>query len=87
MGKLLATVGSVTTAARLEKLLRKTKGINSTVIHTPASINGGGCSYSLTTDINNLPLLKATLEETGIQIRKLYKEELVDGEKKYYVIS
>lgn len=87
MGKLLVTVGSITTAARLEKLLRKTKGINARVVHTPAAINTGGCSYSVMTDGGNLYYVKETAAENGIKVRKFYMEEIFEGEKRYHVIS
>ena len=87
MGKIIATVGSVTTAARLEKLLRKNKGISSRVIHTPAKINEGGCSHSLMLESVYLSHLKELANKYGLTIRKIYMEEMHDGEKVYHVIS
>ena len=87
MGKIIATVGSVTTAVRLEKLLRKNKGISSRVIHTPAIINAGGCSHSVTVDGKYLSQLKEVADKYGLKIRKIYMEEMYSGEKKYHAIS
>lgn len=87
MAKLIVTVGSVTTATRLGKLLRKLRGIKSGVIHTPASINNGGCSYSLVADTENLSYIKELAKEYRIELRKFYVEEIHEGEKNYHVIS
>lgn len=87
MGKLLVTVGSITTAARLEKVLRRKKGVMSTVIHTPSAISGGGCSYSIITDNGNLSYVKEAAAESGINVRGYYMESVFEGEKKYYAIS
>ena len=87
MGKIIATVGSVTTAARLEKILKKNKGISARVIHTPVKINEGGCSHSVMTDYVYLSQLKDVAKGYGLKIRKIYSEEIHDGEKSYHVIS
>ena len=87
MEKLIVTVGSVTTAARLEKILKKTGNVTSKVIHTPASINKGGCSYSIITDKVNLPYVKEAVMEYGLNVKKYYIEEHWKGEKTYHVVS
>lgn len=87
MGKLIVTVGSVTTAARLEKILRKTKGISAAVIHTPTVLNNGGCSYSVVSNRENLYYIKETVKEHGLNVKKYYVEEIYRGEKRYHVIS
>lgn len=87
MGRIIATVGSVTTAVRIEKLLRKNKGIPSRVIHTPANLNGGGCSHSVAIDGMYLSQLKELANKYGLSIRKIYMEEIFNGEKMYHVIS
>ena len=87
MGNLIVTVGSVTTAARLEKILKKTAKVSSKVIHTPASLNKGGCSYSVLTDEKNLFYVKEAVTEYGLNVKKYYIEEQVKGEKTYNVVS
>jgi len=87
MGKLIVTVGSVTTAARLEKILKKTGKVTSKVIHTPASLNKGGCSYSVITDEKNLVYIKEAAAEYGLNVKKYYIEEMLKGEKTYHVVS
>ena len=86
MAELIVTVGSVTTATRLEKLLRKYKGIKTKVIHTPTSINSGGCSYSLLSDIENISYIKDVAREYGVELRKFYIKDLSKGEKNYHAI-
>ncbi len=86
MSKILVLVGSVTTAARIEKILRKHLGIHSAVVHTPATINNGGCSYSVKTDINNLSYVRQVCLENHITVRGVYVEDDMRGEKRYYAI-
>ena len=76
-------VGSVTTAMRLKRLLERLYGIPSDVVHTPSAIKHGGCSYSVRTNSNALARVKLTVEEYGINIKKIYVEKTVDGERVY----
>lgn len=80
-------VGSVTTAVRLGKLVEKLSGYPSEVLHTPTKINQGGCSYSVRTDDRALELVKTIVKEYGINIKKIYTEEFIGGERVYRVIS
>ena len=75
-------VGSITTAMRLKRLLEKIHGIPADVVHTPSAIKHGGCSYSVRTSAPNaLPRVKLTEEEYGINIKKIYVEKKVNGER------
>ena len=77
-------VGSVTTAMRLKRLLERIYGIPSDVVHTPSVIKHGGCSYSVRTNSSNaLPRVKLIEEEYGINIKKIYVEKKVNGERVY----
>lgn len=87
MGKIIVVVGSVTTAARLEKILRKRMGVTSNVIHTPAQISSGGCSYSIRSNHENLSYIKEAAGANKIRVRGFYIEDSFEGEKKYYAIS
>ena len=87
MAKLIVTVGSVTTATRLGKLLNKLKGIKCAVVHTPASINNGGCSYSLVTEASNISYIKEIAREYKLELRKFYIEETSEGVKSYHAVS
>ena len=81
-------VGSITTAMRLKRLLERNYGIPSDVMHTPSELNHGGCSYSVRTKIPNISsYAKIIAEEYGISIRKIYAEELVNGERVFHAIS
>lgn len=44
---MLAAIGSITTATRLARLIESDLGARAAVVHTPSSINRGGCSYSI----------------------------------------
>ena len=77
-------VGSVTTAMRLKRLLERIYGIPSDVVHTPSAIKHGGCSYSVRTNSPDaLSHVKMTGEEYGINIKKIYVEKRVGGERVY----
>ena len=87
MGKIIVVVGSVTTAARLEKILRKRMGMASNVIHTPTQISMGGCSYSLRSNHENLSYIKEAAHANKIRVRGFYIEDVSKGERRYYAIS
>ena len=76
-------VGSVTTAMRLKRLLERLYGIPSDVVHTPSAIKHGGCSYSVRTSQSALARVKLIEEEYGINIKKIYVERKVNGERVY----
>ena len=77
-------VGSITTAMRLKRLLERIHGIPSDVVHTPSAIKHGGCSYSVRTNAPDAPaLVRMTAEEYGINIKKIYVERNVNGERVY----
>ena len=67
--KVIVILGSITTATRLTKILKRKMGIASSVIHTPAQLSGGGCSYSVKSDSLSLPYIRKALDEYGIRPR------------------
>lgn len=87
MSKLIITAGSVTTAVRIKKKLHSAGDIRASVIHTPAFINSGGCSYSVKTDYSSLGLVRQLAKENKIKYRKLFAESNTNGGKEYYDIS
>ena len=87
MSNLIITVGSVTTAVRVSKRLNSYGIINTSVIHTPSTINSGGCSYSVRCDYNALANVLELAKSKKIKFRKLYKEEMQFEERVYYDIS
>lgn len=70
----ILTIGSVTTAVRLSKLVEKYLTRNVRVIHTPEQISGGGCSYSLKTDMKYAENIAALAKEYNIQVKKIFSE-------------
>ena len=80
---MLITIGSVTTASRLARLTEKKLGIPAQVVHTPAEINKGGCSYSVRIKEQYREKEKRLAEEYGVPVRKWYSEG-ADGGKRVY---
>ena len=87
VGKIIVIIGSVTTATRLKKAVERQGVIEAEVIHTPAEISGGSCSYSVKLDFENMFLTLDTAKKQGIKIKKIYKEEKNNMEREYYDIS
>ena len=79
--------GSVTSAVRLGKALERYTPFFARVVHTPASLSGGGCSYSLVIKEEALEAVKKIAEENGIKIKKIYLEKEVNGERAFDDIS
>lgn len=80
-------VGSVTTATRLARILEKRVGIPASVAHTPSAIKNGGCSYSVRIGDSALIAAKQVVDEYGVNIKGMYKEEISGGEREYRDIS
>lgn len=78
-------IGSITTATRLARLLERTAGVPASVVHTPAAIQTGGCSYSVRITDRAVETVKAVVDEYGINIKGIY--ELSGGEREYRDIS
>lgn len=87
MAKILAVTGSITTASRLSKELEKNGCLSSHVVHTPSSVASGGCSYAVKVPIEYMSLILNAASQTGIKLKKLYREHLEDGERIYDDIS
>ncbi len=81
------TVGSATTAERLKKAAEKIIGFPAYVVHTPSSLNKGGCSYSLRLDDRALNEIRKIAADNRIPIRKIYIEKHENGERVYYDVS
>lgn len=85
---LLAVIGPITTAARLEKKLGQTTGMTIRIVHTPEEIaGGGGCSYSLRTKAENMPVVMETAAKYKIRVKAYYITEINDGKEVYHAIS
>ena len=80
-------VGSVTTATRLAKILERNLGVPVSVLHTPAAIKNGGCSYSARISGVSADRVRNIANNYKINIKSIYAEELSDGERVYRDIS
>ena len=81
-----ASIGSVTSAARLARLARA-KGADAAVVQTPSQLSRGGCAYSIRIAENEFDVLSRASQESGIKIKKLFKEEVCGRERIYHDIS
>lgn len=79
--------GSSTTAVRLKKAVEKIIGYPTYVVHTPSSLNKGGCSYSVKIDDRALNESVKIAKDIGIKIKGVYVEETVNGERVYHGVS
>ncbi|MBQ7574592.1 MAG: DUF3343 domain-containing protein [Clostridia bacterium] len=79
-------VGSVTTAMRFKRLLEQIASAPCDVVHTPSQLHNGGCSYSVRLDNKYLGTAKTISDEYGINIRKIFLDELVGGERIYHAV-
>lgn len=84
---MLVTIGSVTTAARLARLLEKETCHPAEIVHTPSVINKGGCSYSIRISEQYIDVVKAVALKYKVPVRKYYSEGTEDGKRVYNVIS
>lgn len=83
---MLITIGSVTTATRLARLLERNTGYPASVVHTPSEINKGGCSYSVRVNDNMLSQAKKIIKDYNVPIKKIYLEHMKGGKHVYNVI-
>jgi hypothetical protein len=84
---LIVVVGPITTTSRLEKKLSQYSRISTRIIHTPDELGNGGCSYSIRTKGENLPIVLEIAKKYNVKIKGYYLAEAVDGKEEYHVIS
>ncbi len=80
-------VGSATAAERLKRAAERIVGFPAYVVHTPAGIRHGGCSYSVRLDDRALNEIKKISADNGISFKKIYIEKTEKGERVYHAIS
>lgn len=80
-------IGSITTATRLAKYIEKYAGVPASVAHTPTSIGGGGCSYSVRVSDRSQNAVKSVLVDSDVSIKAIYTEEIKNGGRKYHEVS
>lgn len=76
-------IGSVTSAVRLKRLLENATGFPCEVVHTPAKIRRGGCSYSVIADDRLRGDIRRLCAGWDIGAKGIYMRE---GEE-YYAVS
>ena len=64
-------VGSATAAERLKRAAERIVGFPAYVVHTPAAIHHGGCSYSVRLDDRALNEIKKISADNGISFKKM----------------
>ena len=87
MSYILAVVGPINAATRIYKELRKRGCKSIEVIHTPSSINSGGCSYSVRFSETYLDEFNSLLYDGRYKIKGLFREKMSDDGSVYYDIS
>lgn len=79
-------VGSSTTAARLKKVVEKTVGYPAYLVHTPAELRQGGCSYSVRVDDRAMQDIKIIASDNYIPVKGIYIEKMENGERVYHAV-
>lgn len=87
MTNMLAVIGPITTATRLEKKLSRRTNISAKIVHTPEEISNGGCSYSIKSGAENLPVIMETAKKFNINVKTYYIIENLAGKEVYHAIS
>ncbi|MDO5398813.1 MAG: DUF3343 domain-containing protein [bacterium] len=67
--------GSVTSAVRLKRVLEGASGYPAEVVHTPAQIKRGGCSYSVLADDRLRDFVRPFCAEKDIPVKGIYVRE------------
>ncbi|MCH5213508.1 MAG: DUF3343 domain-containing protein [Oscillospiraceae bacterium] len=84
---MLVTIGSMTTAERLARIIERSTGNPVAVVHTPASINKGGCSYSVRFNDRYENDARRLIREYNIPAKRFYREGWNGAERVYHDIS
>ena len=84
---MLVTIGSITTAERLARIIERNTGTHATVVHTPASINKGGCSYSVRFNDRFENDARRLIREYNISVKRFYREGWNGAERVYHAVS
>ena len=84
---MLITIGSVTTASRLAKLIEREAHLKASVMHTPSELNKGGCSYSVRVNCDDYNYIRSLSAKYNISIKHCYKEVCTPEGCVYNVLS
>ena len=80
-------IGSVTSAVRFKRELEHASGYPVSVVHTPAALSSGGCSYSIRAYDRLAEFVKQFCSEKNIEVKRICIEEFVGGERVYHDLS
>ncbi len=83
-GTLIVVLGPITTATRFSKKLLERERISARVVHTPEALGGGGCSYSLRTEMEVLPRVMQVAKDFRFRVKGYY---WMEGEGNYHALS
>lgn len=84
---MLITIGSITTATRAAKLIKRNIGAYAQVVATPSELNRGGCSYSVRFNDRYELEVRRLADEYEIPIKRIYKESQNGKKRVYHDIS
>ena len=85
MAEILVEVGSITSATRLAKRLKRAGDSKARVISTPAELGKSGCSYSVKASEESVNFIKNNHQ--GISVKAIYIEKIKGEGREYYDIS
>lgn len=83
-GTLIVVLGPITTATRFSKKLLERERISARVVHTPEALGGGGCSYSLRTEMEVLPRVMQVAKDFRFRVKGYY---WMEREGNYHALS
>ncbi len=84
---MLITIGSITTATRLARLIEKNIGNPAEVLHTPSAINRGGCSYSVRINEKYENAVRRIIADHKVPVKRFYRESHNGQERVYHAVS
>lgn len=86
MDNILVTIGSTTSAMRLARLLKAETRYRADVVHTPAVLNRGGCSYAIRTEAGAVEYLRRIAGQYHLPLQAVYRIEVVNGKCGYHAL-
>lgn len=87
MADILALTGSITSATRLAGELERLGCLNARVVHTPAAIKSGGCSYCVKMPEECKIKLDKILASKKFKVKRVLAENTHGKERVYDDIS
>lgn len=85
MAEILVEVGSITSATRLVKRLKRAGDKTARVVSTPSEFGKSGCSYSVKASEESVNFIKNNHQ--GISVKAIYIEKQKGEGREFYDIS